>query len=122
MNYLLDQGIPRSTVDYLLAFGIRSQRVGDIGLATASDAEILQEGRRRGAVIVTLDADFHALLALQHAKGPSVIRIRIEGMKGQQTASVIFRVHQLALVDLEQGAAISVTEKRIAIRRLPLGG
>ncbi|MDP1563331.1 MAG: hypothetical protein Q8M16_18270 [Pirellulaceae bacterium] len=70
--------------------------------------------------MVTLDADFHALLALSGALFPSVIRIRIEGMKGEQVASIIQRVEAAAMSDLVSGAAVTVTERRIALRRLPL--
>ena len=120
MKYLLDQGLSRSTVEYLLEIGIESEHVGNLGMAAASDAEILDEGRKRGAVVVTLDADFHALLALSRALFPSVVRIRIEGMKGEQVASIIQRVEAVAISDLEAGSAVTVTERRIALRRLPL--
>ncbi len=120
MKYLLDQGLSRSTIEYLLEMGIESEHVGTLGMAAASDSEILEEGRKRDAVVVTLDADFHTLLALSGALLPSVVRIRIEGMKGEQVASVIQRVEAVAMSDLEAGAAVTVTERRIALRRLPL--
>lgn len=120
MKYLLDQGLARSTVDHLREMEIESEHVGNLGMAAASDSEILEEGLRRGWVIVTLDADFHALLALSAASNPSVIRLRIEGMKGDRVARIISRVQTSAAIDLEEGAAVTVTERRIAIRRLPL--
>jgi predicted nuclease of predicted toxin-antitoxin system len=120
MSYLLDQGLARSTVEYLRQMGIESEHVGNLGMASASDSAILEVGRKRGWVVVTLDADFHALLALSEASLPSVIRIRIEGMKGEQVATIINRVHEAAAIDLAEGAAVTVTERRIAIRRLPL--
>jgi len=120
MKYLLDQGLARSTVDYLREIGIESEHVGNLGMAAASDLEILEEGRKRGWVVVTLDADFHALMALSELSFPSVIRIRIEGMKGDKVASIISRVHEAAARDLEEGSAVTVTERRIAIRRFPL--
>ncbi len=103
MKYLLDQGLARSTVDYLREIGIESEHVGNVGnlgMAAASDLDILEEGRKRGWVVVTLDADFHALMALSEASLPSVIRIRIEGMKGDKVASIISRVHEAAAIDL----------------------
>ena len=118
--YLLDQGLPRSTIEHLQEFGIDSAHVGNLGMAAASDEEILNEARMQGAGVVTLDADFHALLALTRASEPSVIRMRIEGMKGKQVASVIQRVESVAMADLKAGAAVTVTERRIALRRLPL--
>jgi hypothetical protein len=60
------------------------------------------------------------ILAPSEASSPSVIRIRIEGMKGDQVARIINRVQEAASIDLEEGVAITVTERRIAIRRLPL--
>ncbi len=78
MRLLLDQGLPRSTVLPLRNAGIEAAHVGDRGLATASDAKILEVGLEEGRVVVTLDADFHAVLVLSGATGPSVIRIRVE--------------------------------------------
>lgn len=60
MKFLLDQGLPRSTVQFLSDAGFETYHVGDLGLAKASDERILDEGRARNAVVVTLDADFHA--------------------------------------------------------------
>lgn len=120
MRYLLDQGLPRSAVEHLREVGIESDHVGDLGMAAAGDAAILEEGLNRNAVVVTLDADFHALLALSNASTPSVIRIRMEGLKGIDVALLIKRVAELAQDDLQAGAAVTVNDRRIAIKRLPL--
>ena len=69
MRLLLDQGLPRSTVLHLLNAGIEAIHVGNRGLVTASDSIILDFGRQEAMVVVTLDADFHALLALSAATG-----------------------------------------------------
>jgi len=87
MKLLLDQGLPRSTVSLLLDAGIGSAHVGDRSLATASNATILDVSRQESWVVISLDADFHAQLVLSAAAGPSVIRIRIEGLRGEALAS-----------------------------------
>jgi predicted nuclease of predicted toxin-antitoxin system len=46
-------------------------------MSTAADEEILGFALSKNGVVVTLDADFHAILA-SGAVGPSVIRIRIQ--------------------------------------------
>lgn len=87
MKFLLDQGLPRSTASLLRDTGIDTVHTGEIGLATAVDSDILQHAQRESRVVVTLDADFHALLALSGASTPSVIRIRIEGLRAQALAA-----------------------------------
>lgn len=120
MKFLLDQGLPRSTVQYLRALGLEAEHVGSLGMATATDEAILAEGCARGAIVVTLDADFHSLLARNRDSQPSVIRIRIQGLKGDDVARVIGRVVQAVESDLLTGAAVTITAHRLALRRLPL--
>jgi len=122
MKFLLDQGLPRSTVQHLQELGIDAEHVGDLGLSIASDETILEEGRIRTAIVVTLDSDFHALLAISNASSPSVIRINMRGLKGDSVARLIHQVVEAMQTDLVAGSAISVTERRIGLRRLPLLG
>jgi predicted nuclease of predicted toxin-antitoxin system len=44
--------------------------VGEIGMSKAADEEILAFALREHATLVTLDADFHAILAVSGASGP----------------------------------------------------
>jgi predicted nuclease of predicted toxin-antitoxin system len=120
MRLLLDQGLPRSTLLHLHNKGIDAVHVGDRGLATATDSRILDLGRKEAMVVVTLDADFHALLALSGAAGPSVIRIRIEGLRGEDLARALVNVLQVCTDDLLKGAMVSVTQSGVRIRRLPV--
>ncbi len=121
MRLLLDQGLPRSTVRHLAEMGIAAEHVGELGMAAATDAQILESARERQAVVVTFDSDFHALLATARVVGPSVVRIRIEGLKGEQLAPLLERVLALAGTELQRGAMVSVTTDRIRVRRLPIG-
>jgi predicted nuclease of predicted toxin-antitoxin system len=120
MRLLLDQGLPRSAARLLREAGIDTVHVGEIGCSTADDATILQRGRDEGRTVITLDADFHALLALSQATAPSVIRIREEGLYGQKAAELIQAVLLRCAEDVEQGAVITVQRGRIRIRHLPL--
>jgi len=120
MKLLLDQGLPRSSALLLREGGIDTLHVGEIGLAAAADNEILRRGRQEGRVVVTLDADFHSLLAFSKAVSPSVIRIRIEGLTGSVAANVIKEAVLRSKEDLENGALVTVQPGRIRIRRLPL--
>jgi hypothetical protein len=50
-----------------------------------------------------------------------VIRIRIEGLKGDLLAAILTQVIALAGGELAAGAAVSVAKNRIRVRSLPLG-
>lgn len=120
MRLLLDQGLPRTAADLLRQAGIDTLHVGEIGYAAAEDAEILQCGRDEARVVVTLDADFHALLARSNASLPSVVRIRIEGLRADALVGLLRDVLSRCEGDLEQGAVVTVQPAAIRIRRLPL--
>ncbi len=120
MKLLLDQGLPLSAAALLRDAGIDTIHVGEIGMSQAEDAEIIQKARVEERVVVTLDADFHTLLALNEAASPSVIRVRIERLRAQALTDLLLMVIAECQEDLEQGAAIAVEPNRIRIRRLPL--
>jgi len=121
MKLLLDQGLPRSAAEQLRGAGIETTHVGELGMAEVNDERILDYARRVGSVVVTLDGDFHALLAHQSATGPSVIRIRIEGLKGPALSKLLLELLPQCGELLEHGAVVSLTHRRMSIRRLPIG-
>jgi predicted nuclease of predicted toxin-antitoxin system len=94
--------------------------IGEIGMSAAADREILGRALADGRAVVTLDADFHTILALENAAGPSVIRIRIEGLRGPELAALVQRVVEACRVDLERGAMVSVDETGFRLRGLPI--
>ena len=81
MKLLLDQGLPRSASSLLTQQGLDTIHVSEIGMWAAEDSEIMQKAQADNRVVVTLDADFHSILALNNFSSPSVIRIRIETTK-----------------------------------------
>jgi predicted nuclease of predicted toxin-antitoxin system len=119
MKLLLDQGLPRSTIVHLRIAGIDAFHAGDHGLATANDSRILDFGRQEGMAVVTLDADFHKLLAMSGERGPSV-SIRIEGLRGEVLATLLVNVLKVCQDELRTGAVVSVTKKQVRIRKLPI--
>ncbi len=120
MKLLLDQGLSRTAAAELSALGWDVVHAGAIGMATASDQEILGKALAEGRVVVTFDADFHTILALGNASGPSVIRVRIEGLRGPELAVLIRRVTEACEQDLEGGAMVTVDERGVRVRALPV--
>lgn len=121
MKLLLDQGLPRGAVAALHRRGFDAVHVGEIGMATATDSEIVDRARRESRVVVTLDADFHALLVLANAATPSVVRVRIEGLRAEPVAALVVSVVTICAGDLHAGAMVTVDDARnIRVRMLPL--
>ncbi len=120
IGILLDQGLPRSAVSALCDDGWDVLHTGDIDMSRSSDAEILEYARRGKRVIITLDSDFHTLLALTNAAAPSVIRIRLEGVKGLELALLIKRIWPKIESQIRKGAMVTVTDSGIRVRKIPV--
>jgi predicted nuclease of predicted toxin-antitoxin system len=120
MKLLLDQNVSASAAELLRSEGVDVVHAREVGLATTEDADILEWCRANDRWIVTHDADFHALLALTSAKTPSVVRIRIEGLRDEALAALIRRVLRSVMGDLERGSAVTVTPTSIRVRSLPI--
>lgn len=96
------------------------RHVSDIGLSHATDREILEAARNDTRTIVTLDADFHTMLALDGASSPSVIRIRREGLKGRELAELLGVIWPKIEKNVLKGAMITATENSVRIHNLPV--
>jgi predicted nuclease of predicted toxin-antitoxin system len=120
MKLLLDQGLPQSAAQLLRNRGYDAVHTGEIGCATAEDAYLLGLAVQEGRIIVTLDADFHAMLALTAATKPSVIRIRIERLRAEATAGLVQQLLQDWGQLLAEGAVLTVQPGRVRIHHLPI--
>lgn len=120
IRLLLDQGLPRTTAAQLSAAEWDVVHVADRGMSRARDREILDYARRENRVCVTLDADFHAILAVTNATGPTVIRLRQEGLDGKAIANLLRTIWPSIEPQVLHGAMITVTERSIRVRRLPI--
>ena len=120
ISILLDQGLPRSAASVLRDEGWNVLHTGDIGLSRSTDRQILEYAQREERVIITLDSDFHTILALENASAPSVIRIRLEGLRGPDLALLIKRIWPKIEPQVKKGAMVTITESGIRIRNIPL--
>lgn len=117
---LLDQGLPRSTVSLLQNQGWDVLHTGDVGLSRSSDVKIIEYAEKEDRTIITLDSDFHTIIALKNASKPSVVRIRLEGLRGNDLAALIKKIWPKIENHLEAGAMVSVNDTGIRIRKIPL--
>ena len=117
---LLDQGLPRSAAAVLRESGWDVVHVSELGMSQSTDRIILNFALAQDRTVVTLDADFHTLLAVANESGPSVIRIRQEGLKGREVAALLLVIWSRIEAQIQRGAMVTVTEKTIRVRNLPL--
>ncbi len=120
ISILLDQGLPRSAASLLRDEGWDVLHTGDTGLSRSTDRQILEFARNEQRVIITLDSDFHTILALTNASTPSVIRIRLEGLRGPDLALLIKKIWPRVEPQVKKGAMVTVTESGIRIRNIPV--
>lgn len=122
MRLVLDQGIPRDAATWLRKLGYECTHVGEIGMSKADDDEILALSLTQNATVVTMDADFHAIVAVSGASRPSVIRIRIQGLDTGAVVRLIQTVVTSFETDLRRGSLVTVKAHKITCHRLPIGG
>ena len=90
-------------------------------MSKATDEEILAFSLGRNAVIVTLDADFHTILAVSGAQGPSVIRMRLQGLGGDEVVALVRKVLASFESELKRGSLVTVKALKTTCHRLPVG-
>ena len=90
-------------------------------MSRASDEEILAVSLEKNAVVVTLDADFHAILAVSGASGPSVIRLRLQGLNAPEVVRLLRDVLTRFDADLRLGSLVTVKALKTTCHRLPVG-
>jgi predicted nuclease of predicted toxin-antitoxin system len=91
--------------------GYECIHLSEVGMSRAEDAEILSWARKLDSVIVTLDSDFHAMLAVSGAKTPSVIRVRIQGFNAEAITGLRTVLGEFRS-ELSTGCLISIKARR----------
>jgi predicted nuclease of predicted toxin-antitoxin system len=76
VRFLLDEAIQHRLADHLAEAGHDATHVVRIGLAGASDPEVLERAAAEDRILITTDTDFPTLLALSGEPIPSVLLLR----------------------------------------------
>jgi len=120
VQFLADMNLSPLTVAALTEDGVDIVRVSTVLPANTSDDQILALAREQGRVVITQDMDFSALLALGGHHEPSLITLRMldtsPDIVTQRLRDVLPQVESL----LRQGCAVTVDDKHVRVRRLPI--
>lgn len=104
----------------LRAAGMDAVHWSRIGPPTAPDTEIVAHAARLGAIIVTQDLDFSAILASTRGTGPSVVVIRLGDVSPDRIGTLVIAALRQAEADLAAGALLTIDPRRSRLNLLPL--
>jgi predicted nuclease of predicted toxin-antitoxin system len=116
-------GVSRSSVQWLRGGGHDIAHVADLGMKSASDAEILALALREQRIVLTFDLDFGHILAASRESAPSVIIFRIANARPERVNAHLETVlGDVATTHLlGEGAIVVVEDERRRVRKLPIG-
>ena len=121
MRFLADINVSTHVVAGLCAAGFEVRRVAEVMNCRATDAEIVAEALRRGAVIVSYDQDFTAILATTGATQPSLINLRVSYVEATRLVREICAVIRATQSDLAAGAIVTLDDAGARVHQLPIG-
>ncbi len=120
MKFLLDMGLAQNTACFLRDLGHDAVHLREQGLQRLLDEDIVEKAQDENRVIITHDLDFGRIIALSRRQLPSLVTLRLSNMCPQVVNDYLEYVLEHWLVDLANGAMISVTDETIRVRRLPV--
>jgi predicted nuclease of predicted toxin-antitoxin system len=118
---LIDQGLLPLTAELLRGQGLDAVHVSEIGWSRAEDVRIVELAQNDDRIIITLDRDFHELLALTSATSPSTIWIRVVNVSASEYVEIIIPILNEYKGILIDGALITFrSDRTIRTRLLPI--
>ena len=120
MRFLFDENMPRSFPKILRKLGYEAIHVSDVGLTSTKDHIIVSFAEKTSDVMITFDLDFTTIVATENLPFPSVITFRLPELN-QIDFEIIMSQHLESLLEaLAKGALITINERGIRIRYLPV--
>ena len=90
-------------------------------LACLPDDQIVAKAQEEGRAIVTHDLDFGRIVALSGRSVPSVVTLRLGDMTPARVNVALDTALRAAGRSLEKGALVTITDRGIRVRVLPVG-
>jgi predicted nuclease of predicted toxin-antitoxin system len=123
MKFLVDNALSPRLGALLTEARHDAVHVRSRNLERASDFDLFTLATLEGRVIVSADTDFGTLLALRRETRPSVVFFRGRAPRRPERQAAVL-LENLAVIagELIEGAVVTIYERRLRIRRLPIGG
>lgn len=104
MKFIIDQQLPRRLCTFIQSRGHDAVHVKELSLAAAEDGDIWSRARELGAVIVSKDEDFVALV--RRAAPPQVVWVRTGNCGNNEPIARMDTVWLRLIAELDGGAAL----------------
>lgn len=118
-SILADMNLSPSTVTSLREYGFNIDRVSDILPMNSTDDKILEYAVKNNKIIITQDLDFSAILALRGLSAPTVVTLRLSDTRIDVVTKKI-RSTWKQIENYLEGYAITITDKDIRFKKLPI--
>lgn len=120
MKFVIDMNLSPTWCDELTTAGWDAVHWSVIGDATALDEEILSWALAEGAIVLTQDLDFGAILAATNADSPSVVLLRTQDLMPESIAVQLIDSIRQNEEYLLSGALLILDTGKFRVRILPL--
>jgi predicted nuclease of predicted toxin-antitoxin system len=106
VKFWLDAQLPPQLAGWLASeFGVVASPLRDLGLRDAEDAEIFQQARRQGVVLISKDSDFVDLVS-RFGPPPQLLWVTCGNVTNRRLQEVFGKAGQAAINLLMEGQAI----------------
>ena len=120
MKLLVDMNLSPRWIVLLTNSGFEALHWSTVGQANARDTEIMAWAAANGYVVLTHDLDFSTILAATQGLAPSVVQVRAEDVSPEVIGTKIASALRQMRSELEAGALLSIDDKTMRVRILPL--
>ncbi len=120
MRIVADVHISPITVQHLNELGHDAIRADAVLLGNAPDHEIVEWAAANERVVVTQDLGFGGIVALSGATRPSIVTLRLSDSRVETVNRILETVLPRLEASVAGGAVITVGDKRVRIRQLPV--